>query len=303
MNCPLCGKETIEGSDFCTFCGTDLRQTQVENTPPADFLLDNPLNRQSASITCLVCGKQLIEGSDFCTFCGTNLKIAPSVASTVYRPVPSVIPDSMKKTNGVAIAALICGIIPTIFVGFILSIVAIFLIDANRARQKGMNLAVIGGMLSVLWVFGIFFSAFYLTKKETGVDLGKTFTQSMKYGPVIEAKGALILACVPADIAQQQRIGPEALRLKLTQASEIIEKRIKDSGAAAGVVPTVGPDSLILAIPGVNDRQKVIDIVTSTDGMPLALRIVRETNKKPGAFAGYEPDKDQQLPKLNHHHR
>lgn len=291
MNCPMCGKEIVEDSDFCTFCGSDVRQAPAEpaadNTPPPQETLDNQLTWQHAAVSCPVCGKQVIEGSDFCTFCGTNMHLSPAAAAAEYKPVPQDIPDSMKQNNKVAVAALICGAIPvTAIVGFFLALVAIFMIDANRARQKGMNLAVIGGMLSVLWCIVGMVALFYVIGERGGGDFGKTFTKSMKYSQSMQTQGSLNLTLVPADPIAAQRMGPEALKRKLSETSDIIEKRISDSRSAAGVIPSVSTGILILIIPGVKDRQKVIDIVTSTEGMPIALKVINEHSSGPGGMPG-----------------
>lgn len=56
-------------------------------------------------------------------------------------------------TNGFAIAALVCGIIPICFLGIIFGIVA--LVQTSKSGQKGKGLAIAGLVLNVLWIIGI----------------------------------------------------------------------------------------------------------------------------------------------------
>lgn len=95
---------------------------------------------------CRNCGKDNLEGSQFCIGCGAQLQAAP-------QPVQAPQPVAL-KTSGMAIAALVLGILAfltcgiTALPGLILGIIATVQINAKRDEVTGQGLAIGGIALS-----------------------------------------------------------------------------------------------------------------------------------------------------------
>lgn len=96
--CKNCGKQTIEGADFCPYCGTRVRdgngycpncgKKTVEGAPFCPYCGTRVAAEAAAGGTCAVCGEALAPGQVFCSGCGTARRSDPAPAGTP-EPAPS----------------------------------------------------------------------------------------------------------------------------------------------------------------------------------------------------------------------
>jgi len=116
---------------------------------------------------CPKCGEKNPEGSSFCTKCGASLTAA---AAPVAADAPRAAAAGT-RTSGMAVAALVMGIIGFLFFGFlsILAIIfgAIGMSQTNKdPNLKGRGMAVTGLVLGIISIIGwviamIFWSTFW----------------------------------------------------------------------------------------------------------------------------------------------
>ena len=105
---------------------------------------------------CPQCGKTIAEGAYFCQNCGADTsKVRPGTpAEAVVSPVASSAPFPSQQTSGLAIASLICSLIPffliTPIVAVILGHVALSQIKRSAGHLKGSGLAIAGLILGYL---------------------------------------------------------------------------------------------------------------------------------------------------------
>lgn len=81
-------------------------------------------------------------------------------------PAPPVPAPPPPRTNGFAVAALVCGLIGCNFFGVIFAVVA--LVQIPRRHQKGKGLAILGLVLSSLWVLGMIGGIAYALLHDSG---------------------------------------------------------------------------------------------------------------------------------------
>ena len=65
MNCPACGKDTVDGAVFCQHCGARLGGC------------------------CPICGNPIVENALFCQCCGARLDAVKPTPAPVFVPAPA----------------------------------------------------------------------------------------------------------------------------------------------------------------------------------------------------------------------
>ena len=65
MNCPACGKDTVDGAAFCQHCGARLGGC------------------------CPICGNPIVENALFCQCCGARLDAVKPAPAPVFVPAPA----------------------------------------------------------------------------------------------------------------------------------------------------------------------------------------------------------------------
>jgi uncharacterized membrane protein YvbJ len=118
---------------------------------------------------CPQCGEENPDGAKFCTKCGAALK-AKAEKAPARRTAPAAAEES--RTSGMAIAALIMGIVAFIFFGPLAILAIIFgAIGINQTNKdpnlKGKGMAVAGMVLGIIGIAGwvialIVWSSFFL---------------------------------------------------------------------------------------------------------------------------------------------
>jgi hypothetical protein len=113
---------------------------------------------------CGECGTQSTEGDTFCATCGEPLVAQTAVAAVHPPPPPQVhvyVPGApvVQATNGMAVAALVCGILGIFVLALIFGYVGRRQIDESYGRYGGRGMATagivlgwIGLVLFVLWI-------------------------------------------------------------------------------------------------------------------------------------------------------
>jgi hypothetical protein len=111
---------------------------------------------------CGQCGTKADESDTFCASCGEPviaaspvLERSPSTKARVYAP-PAAIPA---PTNGMAIAALVCGILGISILALIFGYIGRRQIDESQGLSGGRGLAIAGIVLG--WV-GLAFLVFWI---------------------------------------------------------------------------------------------------------------------------------------------
>lgn len=120
-----------------------------------------------AHTVCPSCGAAVDEGDTFCSHCGTSLQQAaapppPPPAGPPYPPSGTAAypPPMMQstKTNGMAIASLVLGILWISGVGSLLALIFGIIgknqIDASRGRESGRGMAIAGIVLGIVGIAG-----------------------------------------------------------------------------------------------------------------------------------------------------
>lgn len=121
--------------------------------------------------SCNNCGSELPEGARICPTCGhpvgSSSKDQPSIASPSPWPAPQAPPSApreasqpayaSRRTDGMAIASMVCGILGVTFFPVVLSIVAIVLgkqardrIEASDGALNGLQFANAGFILGIV---------------------------------------------------------------------------------------------------------------------------------------------------------
>jgi uncharacterized membrane protein YvbJ len=105
---------------------------------------------------CPQCGEENPDGAKFCTKCGTALK-AKAEKAPARRAAPAAAEES--RTSGMAIAALIMGIMAFIFFGPLAILAIIFgAIGISQTGKdpslKGKGMAVAGLVLGIIGIAG-----------------------------------------------------------------------------------------------------------------------------------------------------
>jgi hypothetical protein len=105
----------------------------------------------SSARSCRHCGAALRRDARFCGACGTAVPVGEEGGSPPLAPPALVVPQ---KTNGLAVASLVLGILWIFWIGSVLAIVigsiARRQIDASQGRETGRELATAGVVLG--WV-------------------------------------------------------------------------------------------------------------------------------------------------------
>jgi hypothetical protein len=110
-------------------------------------------------VFCPKCGAQNPEGSHYCQGCGAALAVAPQAPPTIiaYPPL-SAPPQEVKRTSGMAVAALVMGIL-----GFIFGLPAVLAIifggialseTGKNPNIGGRGMAVAGLILGIIVLVG-----------------------------------------------------------------------------------------------------------------------------------------------------
>lgn len=108
--CKNCGKQTIEGADFCPFCGTRVRdgngycpncgKKTVEGAPFCPYCGTRVTAETAGGETCAVCGEALAPGQVFCSACGTARGSGPAPEETERDQASPPDPDSSSRDTG-----------------------------------------------------------------------------------------------------------------------------------------------------------------------------------------------------------
>lgn len=129
MICPKCNQTVEEGAKFCTNCGAALEDAvkqeteQVTEPETAHAVEENPVPDTAA---------QTPEGTP------------------VMTPANELYEEPKKKTNGLAIAGLVCSIVtPFNILALVLSIVGLVL-GIKKWNSSGKGLAIAGIIVSVI---------------------------------------------------------------------------------------------------------------------------------------------------------
>jgi uncharacterized membrane protein YvbJ len=108
---------------------------------------------------CSKCGEENPEGSKFCTKCGAAL-VQPKAPAAAAAPAPTPRAAATgERTSGMAVAALVMGILGFLFFG-LLSILAIIFggIGISQTNKdpslKGRGMAVAGLVLGIIGIVG-----------------------------------------------------------------------------------------------------------------------------------------------------
>ncbi len=103
ITCPNCNKQLVDGTKFCTGCGTRLEAVAS--------VVAEPVAAELAKTVCPSCGKQLLESAKFCTGCGAKLEAIAKAEAPIVEPTvaesPAVDTPKKKKSN-VLVPVLIC---------------------------------------------------------------------------------------------------------------------------------------------------------------------------------------------------
>lgn len=76
MKCNTCGRDILEGSTFCKYCGS---QIHANNHDGFDSVINKfDLVNNNKTIICPSCNKANKPGTKFCTYCGENIQISIS---------------------------------------------------------------------------------------------------------------------------------------------------------------------------------------------------------------------------------
>jgi hypothetical protein len=120
---------------------------------------------------CPKCGTQVVQGNSYCQNCGAAIgqpAAAPQPQAYTAPPMSGQPFAAAVKTNGLAVASLVLGIIGMIGAGGFLSILAIVFgaismshINKSNGMEKGKGMAVAGLILGIVGiVLGIIIIAF-----------------------------------------------------------------------------------------------------------------------------------------------
>lgn len=235
---------------------------------------------------CPTCDCEIPDDAVFCVFCGTKVQQALYVASNSETPpAPPAVPSTSKATNKLAIAALICAIIPfTSLVAVPLALVAVFLIDANRDTQKGMGLAVAAGMVSMLWLFILLVGGLYWANKESGGQLGSEIIEGMKYGSGLQTEPSTVFTLAPRYETMSESDFAH-LTKKLQDTERILKHNLEKAHIAKSISTIYQSQTIIVRMYDLKDKQKARAILTDSK-LPVRLEILSEYRWEAGPFGG-----------------
>lgn len=237
---------------------------------------------------CPHCGKDTSNDAIFCEYCGKQIqqpRQQPQIPAYSIPPkaTQQPLPEYLRKNNGVSVAALICGIIPfiTSWLAILLAFIAILIIDANRGRQKGMNLAVIGGMLGVFWIFlGCCIGAVYISNQMSKKTDGPSFMSAVKAVFDIQKSGQFIVTLKPKD--------KTAVNFSvLSKSADILEKACYRAKLTNLIISDVRSDEIQMTFLGISDQQKALETLRSTKGLPVDLVIDNYEHLRPGQMPSH----------------
>lgn len=105
---------------------------------------------------CAQCGNQSADGDTFCAHCGEPLPAmaAPSTLRPPPPPAHAYIPRApvVQATNGMAVAALVCGILGIFVLALVFGYIGRRQIDEAGGQYGGRGMAIAGIVLGWIWL-------------------------------------------------------------------------------------------------------------------------------------------------------
>jgi hypothetical protein len=152
--CPTCGQGVSHGAQFCSKCGRGLAPAQPASqtaTQQANFdQLGNVVAQVASAPPYATYPQPPVPAPRFDELGNVIAQVPPAPPQPMYPPAFA------QKTNGLAVASLVLGLIPIGGVGAILAIVfgemALKQIKESNGMQGGRGLAQAGRILGVAWV-------------------------------------------------------------------------------------------------------------------------------------------------------
>jgi thiol-disulfide isomerase/thioredoxin len=176
---------------------------------------------ETSQKTCPICAEQIRSDALVCRFCGHD-----------FRPDPPTSPPS--KTNGLAVASLVLGILPVFGIGAILAVifghVSLGQIKKSDGAQTGRGMAIAGLILGYIWI-ALFVAILAVTL--LGSSVGNEGAGAEYGDPVVEGTALTIYPNSEAvDFSATGQFAPEVFGANY--AGEAVS--VTNDGIAKGIV-------------------------------------------------------------------